>query len=96
MFLRGANGIRAARIVREASDPAVMQIADLLLRAIVMHLALDRLAADLVVFSVPKEAGLAGTRGGVIISPALGVTATEYQVARSKTLRLYRSTKRCA
>lgn len=88
MILRCANGVRAAWIVRQASDSASVQVADLLLSAVVVRLALDRLAAELVVFGVAEEAGLAGTRGGVIVRPTLGVTAAEYQVARLLTLRL--------
>lgn len=78
MILRRAYGVRAARIVRQAGDSASVQVADLLLSAVVVHLALDRLAAEFVVLGVPEEAGFAGTRGVVIVSLALGVTAAEY------------------
>lgn len=78
MFLRGANSVCAAWIVRQASNSTSMQVADLLLSAVVVHLTLDRLATDFVVFGISEKAGFTGTRGGVIVSLALGVTATKY------------------
>lgn len=56
VLLRCANGVRAARIVREARNSASVQIADLLLRTVVVDLAFDRLTADLVVSCIAEEA----------------------------------------
>lgn len=89
MFFRCANGIFAARIVREASDYTSVQVADLLLSTVIMHFTFDRLTADLIILGVTEETGFAGTRGDVIISSAFGVATTEYQVTRSTTFRLF-------
>lgn len=88
MFLRCANGVHATRIVRETSNSTSMMIADLLLCTVIVDLTFDRLTANLVVLSVSEEATLTRTRRGVIISLAFGVTAAEYHVANSTTLRL--------
>lgn len=88
MFLRRANGVHAAWIMRETGDSASVQVADLLLGAVIVRLALDRLAADFVIFGISEKAGFAGTRSGMVISLAFGVTAAEYQVAGSAAFRL--------
>lgn len=88
MFLRCANGVHATRIVCETSDSTSMMIADFFLCTVIVDLTFDRLTANFVVFSVSEEATLTRTRRGVIISFAFGVTAAEYHVANSATLRL--------
>jgi len=88
VFLRRANGVHATWIMRETGDPASVQIADLLLGAIIIDLAFDWLAADLIIFGVTEEAGFAGTRCGMIVRLAFGVTTAEHQVAGSTAFRL--------
>lgn len=88
MSLRCANGVHATRIVRETSDSTSVIIADLFLCTVIVDFTLNRLTANLVIFSVSEEAMLTRTRRGVIISLAFGVTTAEYHVASSATLRL--------
>lgn len=86
--LRGADSINTARIVRQAGDSTLVSVADLLLAALVVVLALDRLTADLVVLRVPEEPALAGAHCTVVVSSAFGVASAENQVASFVTLRL--------
>ena len=63
MSLRSAYSINAARIMRQTSNSTLVGVTDLLFAAVIVALALDRLAADLVILGVPEELRLAGAHG---------------------------------
>lgn len=88
VLLCRANRVHAARIAGETSYSTLVGVADLLPGAILVRLALDGLAADLIVLGVPEESGFAGANGGVIVRLASSVPPAEEQVARFATLRL--------
>lgn len=88
VLLCRANRVHAARIAGETSYSTLVGVADLLPGAILVRLALDGLAADLIVLGIPEESGFAGANGGVIVRLASSVPPAEEQVARFATLRL--------
>lgn len=88
MLLRRANGVNPARITGEASDSTFVGVANLLPGAILVRLALDRLATDLIVLGISKESRFAGANRDVFVRLAFRVPPAEDQVARFATLRL--------
>lgn len=88
MFLRCANCIYATRIMSKAGNSTSVQIADLLLSAVFVDFALDRLTTDLIIFRISEETVLTSTRCDMIISFTFSITAAKYQITSCTTLRL--------
>ena len=83
-----ADGVLTTRIVCQTGYSADVHFANLLVRAVAVGGALDRLAANLVAVGLAEEACLARTVSQVIVDSALGVATASDQIARFLTLSL--------